>query len=65
LIDREGKIMKERSIDDSGIKLLLQKYRNIFQISENLNHYSKADYKFAETKFLKYALGQTKVVDQR
>jgi hypothetical protein len=63
LIDREGKIMKERSIDDSGIKLLLQKYRNIFQISENFNHYSKADYKIAERKFLKYALGQTKVVD--
>ena len=57
--------MKERSIDDSGIKLLLQKYRNIFQISENFNHYSKADYKIAERKFLKYALGQTKVVDQK
>jgi len=65
LIDREGKIMKERSIDDSGIKLLLQKYRNIFQISENLDHYSEADYKIAERKFLKYALGQTEVVDQK
>ena len=57
--------MKERSIDDSGIKLLIQKYRNIFQISENLNHYSEADYKIAERKFLKYALGQTNVVDQK
>ncbi len=57
--------MKERSIDDSGIKPLLQKYRNIFQISENFNHYSEADYKIAERKFLKYALGQTKVVDQK
>jgi hypothetical protein len=36
----------------------------MFQISENLNHYSEADYKTAERKFLKYALGQTKVVDQ-
>jgi len=27
---QEEKIMKERSTDDSGIKLLLQKYRNIF-----------------------------------
>jgi len=57
--------MKERSIDDSGIKLLLQKHRNIFQISENLNHYSKADYKIAERKFLKYALRQKKVVDHK
>ena len=57
--------MKERSIDDSGIKLLLQKYRNIFQISENFKHYSKADYKIAERKFLKYALGQKKVVDHK
>ena len=57
--------MKERSIEISGIILLLKEYRNMFQISENLNHYSEADYKIAERKFLKYALGQTKVVDQK
>ena len=57
--------MNERSMDDSGIKLLLRKYRNIFQIPENLNHYSDADYKIAERKFLKYALGETKVDDQK
>ena len=62
---KEGKIMKERSINVSGIKLLLQKYRNVFKIPENLNHYSEADYKIAERKFLKYALGQTKVVEQK
>jgi len=57
--------MKESTIDDSGIKLLLQRYRNIFRIPENLDYYSEADYKIAERKFLKYALGQTKVVDQK
>ena len=57
--------MKERSLEISGIILLLKEYRNMFQISENLNHYSEADYKIAERKFLKYALGQTKVVDQK
>ena len=62
---QEEKIMNERSMDDSGIKLLLRKYRNIFQIPENLNHYSDADYKIAERKFLKYALGETKVDDQK
>ena len=57
--------MKKRSIEVSGIILLLKEYRNMFQISENLNHYSEADYKIAERKFLKYALGQTKVVEQK
>jgi hypothetical protein len=57
--------MKGRSIDVSGIRLLLTEYRKMFQISENLNHYSEADYKIAERKFLKYALGQTKVVNQK
>ena len=61
----QEKIMREKSIDDSGIKLLLQKYRNIFQIPENLDHYSDEDYKIAERKFLKYALGETKVEDQK
>jgi hypothetical protein len=28
----------------------------MFQIPENLNHYSKKDYKIAERKFLKYTL---------
>ena len=57
--------MKEKSVDDSGIKLLLRKYRKIFQISENLNYYSDEDYKIAERKFIKYALVETKVEDQK
>ena len=56
--------MKEQSVDDSGIKLLLRKHRNIFQISENLNYYSEEDYKIAERKFVKYALGEIKVEGQ-
>ena len=57
--------MKEKSTNVSGIKRLLRKYRNIFQIPENLNHYSDEDYKIAERKFLKYALEETKVEDQK
>ena len=41
---------------NAGIKSLVRKYRSIFEIPENLNHYSKEDYKIAEKKFLKYAL---------
>jgi len=57
--------MSDRSTDKSGIKRLLKKYRAIFQIPENLNHYSQGDYKLAERKFLKYALGETNNEDRK
>jgi hypothetical protein len=41
----------------NGIKLLLEKYRKKFRIAENLNHYSEENYKRAERKYLKFALG--------
>jgi len=40
-----------------GLKLLVEKYRKEFQIPENLNFYSEKNYKIAERKYLKYALG--------
>jgi len=44
-----------------GIKSLIRLYKNIFRTSENLNHYSKRDYRKAERKFLKYALEQRRI----
>jgi hypothetical protein len=41
---------------NTGIKLLLEKYRKKFRIAENINHYSEENYKIAERKFLKFAL---------
>jgi hypothetical protein len=41
---------------NKGIKLLVKKYREKFRTSENLNYYSKEDYKTAERKFLKSVL---------
>jgi hypothetical protein len=41
---------------NTGIKLLLEKYRKRFRIAENINHYSEENYKIAERKFLKFAL---------
>ena len=41
-----------------GIKSLLEIYRALFRIPENLSHYSEKDYRTAERKFLKYALEQ-------
>jgi hypothetical protein len=48
--------MKSYGRENTGLELLLQRYRRIFRIPENLNHYSKTDYQIAEKKFLKYAL---------
>ena len=42
---------------NTGIKLLVEKYRKKFRIAENINHYSEENYKIAERKFLKFALG--------
>ncbi len=41
---------------NSGIEKLAEKYRNIFRIPENINHYSEKDFQVAERKFLKFAL---------
>ena len=48
--------MKNVSGENTGIQLLLQRYKKIFRIPENINHYSKQDYEIAEKKFLKYSL---------
>ena len=42
---------------NNGIKLLVEKYRKKFRIPENFNHYSEENYKIAERKYLKFALG--------
>ena len=52
---RDG--MKKTNLDDNtGLRLLLKKYRKMFRTQENLDFYSEEDYKLAEKKFLKYAL---------
>lgn len=48
--------MKKNSGRLTGIHLLLEKYRKMFRIPENLNYYSDEDYQIAEKKFLKYAI---------
>ena len=48
--------MDKKSTYKSGIQLLLEKYKKLFRTQENLDHYSKKDFRRAERKFLKYAL---------
>ena len=50
------KVMKNNRSHNSGIQLLLDRYRTAFRIPENLEHYSEEDYKRAERRFLKYAI---------
>ena len=47
-----------------GIKSLIRFYKNIFRIPENLNHYSRRDYRKAERKFLKFALEQRRIENE-
>ena len=48
--------MNERYKEPDGMKQLVERYRKMFQIPENLNYYSKENYKSAEKKFIKFAL---------
>ena len=49
--------MKKNSKTPTGIELMIGKYRELFRIPENLMHYSEADFRMAERKFLKWAIG--------
>ena len=48
--------MKRKSRDINGLQLLYKKYKQAFNIPENLNHYSEEDFRIAERKFLKWTL---------
>jgi hypothetical protein len=51
--------MKNSGGENTGLILLLQRYKKIFRIPENLDHYSKTDYQMDEKKFLKYVLAKS------
>ena len=51
----------KRTKKKSGIYLLLKKYRTMFRIPENQNHYSEEDYRKAERMFPKHALEQRRL----
>ena len=46
---------------NKGIKSLVEIYKALFRIPENLDHYSESDYRTAERRFLKYALEQRRI----
>jgi hypothetical protein len=45
----------------SGIEQLVDRYRAIFHVPENINYYSEKDYVMAEKKFIKFALMEGKI----
>jgi hypothetical protein len=51
----------EKTEVPSGIEQLVDRYRAIFHVPENLKYYSKDDYLAAEKKFIKYALMEGKI----
>lgn len=40
----------------TGMKLLIHEYREKFRVMENMDFYSKDDFREAERKFVKFAL---------
>lgn len=48
----------------SGLWLLINRYKAIFQTEENQKYYSEEDYRKAERKFLKYVLEQRRMESQ-
>lgn len=42
----------------NGLECLLKHLRNSFRIPENLNHYTKKDFRVAEKKYIKYCINQ-------
>ena len=49
--------MKKTSKNTPGIELLKKKYQKMFRIPENLWYYAEPDFRAAERKFIKWALG--------
>lgn len=41
---------------NTGIQMLVDMYKAIFRVPENLDHYSHEDFKTAEKKYLKFSL---------
>lgn len=50
--------MRDENRKNEGVELLVDRYKKMFRIPENLNYYSDNDYKKAERAFIKVALNQ-------
>ena len=48
--------MNKKSSKEHGIKLLKEMYRKKFRIPENIEHYTKEDFKKAEKKYVKLCI---------
>lgn len=46
----------KNSKESSNLKLVIDYHRRLFRTPENLNHYSREDFKIAERKFLEFKL---------
>lgn len=48
--------MKRDLMRNDGVLILVEHYRKIFRVPENLNYYSQEDLQRAERKFIRLAL---------
>lgn len=61
LCGQKGGIVKKEMCDNTGIRMLVEHYRKMFRIPENIYYYSEADYVNAERNFIKTALQNGKL----
>ena len=57
--------MENSPNSDQGIRKLVEYCRSMFQHPENMEHYTEADYKEAERKFVKLCLRGEGISSQR
>jgi hypothetical protein len=48
--------VKRDAMSNAGLLNLIEHYRKMFRVPENLDHYSKEDLQRAERKFIRFAL---------
>lgn len=53
--------MRNNFRKNAAIEELHRKYRKVFRIPENLNHYSEEDFKNAERNFIKHCIINAKI----
>ena len=51
--------MSDTQSKNNGLERLIQRYKDRFEIEENINYYAYKDFVRAERKFIKFSLGNS------
>ncbi|WP_300462645.1 hypothetical protein [Desulfobacula sp.] len=51
--------MRDNTVKNIGMELLIQQYKKKFEIEENIKYYTHKDFNRAERKYIKFVLGNS------